>query len=116
MLLYALKVGLSAAIIVAVTELSKRQAWWGAMLASLPLVSVLSMVWLYVDTGDTTKVSSFAWGVFWLVIPSLALFVVMPLVIRAGWGFWPALIAGCVVTVGLYVFEMWLLPRMGVRL
>jgi hypothetical protein len=116
MALYALKVGLSVAIIVAVTELSKREVWWGALLASLPLVSVLAMVWLYVDTGDTAKVSSFARGVFWLVLPSLSLFVVMPLAIRAGWGFWPALLAGCAATAGLYLFELWLLPRVGVHL
>lgn len=116
MLLYVLKVGLSAAIIVAVTELSKRQAWWGALLASLPLISILSMIWLYVDTGDLAKVSAFASGVLWLVIPSLALFVLLPLLVRAGWGFWPGLIAGCVATAGLYLLELWLLPRIGVRL
>lgn len=116
MLLYALKVILSSAVIVIATELSKQQTWWGSMVISLPLVSLLAMVWLYLDTGDTAKVAAFAWGVFWLVIPSLALFVVMPLAIRAGWGFWAALIAGCVVTAGLYLFELWLLPRMGVKL
>lgn len=113
---YVLKVGFSVAIIVAITELSKRQAWWGALLASLPLVSVLSMVWLYVDTGDTSKVSAFAWGVFWLVLPSLALFIVLPVAIRAGWGFWPALITGCATTAGLYALELWLLPRVGVQI
>ena len=116
MLIYVLKVGLSAEIIVAVTELSKRQAWWGALLASLPLVSVLSMIWLYVDTGDTAKVSAFARGVFWLVLPSLALFILLPLAIRAGSGFWPALVAGCVATAVFYFFELWLLPRIGVQL
>jgi len=116
MLLYALKVIISATMIVVATELSKQQTWWGALVASLPLVSVLAMIWLYIDTGNTAKVASFATGVFWLVLPSLALFIVLPLLIRAGWGFWPGLIVGCLVTAGLYFLMVQLLPRFGVQL
>ena len=116
MLLYALKVIISATMIVVATELSKQQTWWGSLVASLPLVSVLAMIWLYIDTGDTAKVASFATGVFWLVLPSLALFIVLPLLIRAGWGFWPGLMVGCVVTAGLYFLELQLLPRLGIQL
>jgi len=114
--IYALKVALSAAIIVVVTELSKRQTWWGALVASLPLVSLLSMAWLYIDTGSSTKVASLAQGIFWLVLPSLALFAALPPLLRAGWGFWLALTAGCALTAVLYLGELWLLPRLGVKL
>ena len=116
MILYALKVALSAAIIVAVTELSKRQTWWGALLAALPLVSLLSLVWLYAETRDAAKVAALASGIFWLVLPSLALFVALPLLLRSGWSFWPALAAGCVLTAALYLVELWLLARLGVEL
>jgi len=105
MLLYALKVIISATMIVVATELSKQQTWWGALVASLPLVSVLAMIWLYIDTGNTAKVASFATGVFWLVLPSLGLFIVLPL-----------LILGCLVTAGLYFLMVQLLPRFGVQL
>ena len=116
MLLYALKVTVSAVMIVLATELAKQQTWWGSLVASLPLVSVLARIWLYIDTGDTAKVASFATGVFWLVLPSLGLFIVLPLLIRAGWGFWPGLIVGCLVTAGLYDLELQLLPKLGVKL
>lgn len=116
MVLDAVKVVLSVAVVVAVTELSKKQTWWGAVLASLPLVSLLSLVWLYLDTGDTAKVADLASGVFWLVLPSLALFAALPLLLRAGWRFWPALAVSALLTAALYAGELWLLRRFGVEL
>ena len=67
-----------------VSELAKRSSFWGAALASLPLTSLLAFVWLYLDTGDIQKVSSLSQGIFWLVLPSLLLFVVLPLLLRSG--------------------------------
>jgi hypothetical protein len=116
MIQYVIKIVLSVIVMVAVTELSKREAWWGALLASLPIVSLLSLVWLWQDTGDTVKVSAFAWSVFWLVLPSLALFLALPLLLHAGWNFWAALATGCALTVVLYTGELWLLPKIGVTL
>jgi hypothetical protein len=79
---YALKIGLSALILVAVAEVAKRSTFWAAALASLPLTSLLAFVWLYLDTGDTQKVATLAGGIFWLVLPSLLLFVLLPLLLR----------------------------------
>src|SRR5215208_5808621 len=74
---YLLKIVVSAVIIVAVSEMSKRSTTLGALLASLPLVSVLGMVWLHVETGDDGRVADLAADVFWLVLPSLALFLIL---------------------------------------
>ena len=91
MLYYLLKVAISALIVVAVAEIAKRSSLSGALVASLPLTSLLAFVWLYLDTGDTAKVSSLSTGIFWLVLPSLALFLVLPLLLRLGWGFWSSI-------------------------
>ena len=73
-MLYAtLKVLLTSVLVVAVSETAKRSVLFGAILASIPITSVLAMVWLYVDTGDTEKVARLANGIFWLVLPSLVL-------------------------------------------
>ena len=92
-MLYAtLKVVLTSVLVVAVSEAGKRNTFLAAILASLPLVSVLAMIWLYVDTRDVEKVASLASGIFWLVLPSLVLFVTLPpspareATIRALWG------------------------------
>jgi hypothetical protein len=116
MLQVAIKVIVSALIILAVSEVSKRTTAMGALLASLPLTSLLAMMWLYVETGDTTKVADFTSGIFWLVLPSLALFLILPALLRAGYAFWPALGIACGATIASYIAEMWALGALGVRL
>ncbi len=75
---YLTKLAITAVLIVLISEISRRSSLIGAILASIPLVSVLAMVWLYVDTKDVEKISALATGIFWLVIPSLALFITLP--------------------------------------
>ncbi len=84
MFYYATKVLLTAGLIVLVSEVVKRSGMLGALLASVPLTSLAVMIWLYVESGDEQKVSVFSLNVFWLVIPSLALFLVLPLMIKFG--------------------------------
>ena len=114
MVYYAVKVLLSAVLIVLVTEIAKRSTLAGALIASLPLTSVLAFVWLYWDTRDAARVAGLSIDIFWLVIPSLALFVALPLLIRLGWGFWSSLFASMAVTVACYAVTVVALRRFGV--
>lgn len=98
----AVKVVITAIVIVAVSEIAKRSSLWGAVLASLPLTSVLAFVWLYVETGNTETIASLAHNIFWLALASLPLFLVLPLLLRAGWSFWLSLGAACAITAGAY--------------
>ena len=84
---YLIKVLLTALLVVAIAEIAKRSTLMGAVLASLPLTSILAIVWLYTDTGDVARVAELAGSVFWLVLPSLALFMVLPAALKAGWSF-----------------------------
>ena len=102
MLYYTIKIMLSALIIVAISEIAKRSSLLGALLASLPLTSLLAFVWLYLDTGDTQKVAALSSDIFWLVLPSLPLFLVLPWLLKMGWGFWLSLGVAVVVTVFCY--------------
>ena len=113
---YALKIGLSALILVAVAEVAKRSTFWAAALASLPLTSLLAFVWLYLDTGDVQKVAALAGGIFWLVLPSLLLFVLLPLLLRSGWGFWASLAVSSAATALAYLGMIRLLTAFGIRL
>ncbi len=113
---YALKIALSAVIVVAVAELAKRSSFWGAALASLPLTSLLAFVWLYLDSGDLQKVAALSHGIFWLVLPSLALFIVLPLLLRSGWGFWSSLAVSCAATALAYVGMARTLGWLGVKI
>ena len=102
MIALLIKVLLTAIIVGAVSELGKRSSFAGALLASLPLTSLLALIWLYRDTGDATQAADLARGIFWLVLPSLAFFIVFPAGVRTGWGFWPALGAGVAATLVAY--------------
>ncbi|MHB1091963.1 DUF3147 family protein [Thiobacillus sp.] len=113
---YALKIGLSALILVAIAEVAKRSTFWAAALASLPLTSLLAFVWLYLDTGDVQKVAALAGGIFWLVLPSLLLFVLLPLLLRSGWGFWLSLAVSSIATALAYLGMTRLLDFLGIRL
>lgn len=112
---YALKVAFTAIVIVAITEIAKRSAFWAAVLASLPLTSLLAFLLLYLETGSTQKIAALSQGIFWLVIPSLLLFVLLPLLLRAGWGFWLSLGASSVATAAAYLAMAWAMSRFGIR-
>ena len=116
MLYLVLKALLSGAMIAAVSEIAKRYPGFGGLVASLPLVSVLGMMWLWRDTHDVENMARHAEGTFWFVLPSLPMFLLIPLLLRRGLPFWSALAAGCGLTIGLYLLMVWIGPRLGLRL
>lgn len=107
---------LSGIIIAAVSEIAKRSPGFGALVASLPLVSLLGMIWLWRDTGNPLRMAAHAEATFWFVLPSLPMFLLIPVMLRNGFSFWVALVAGCALTVLLYLVMTWLGPRVGLRL
>lgn len=109
---------LSAAVITLVTEVVKRSDKLGALLASLPFVTVISMLWIYHGTPAETrleKVSVHAQLVFWYVLPTLPMFLFFPWMARQ-FGFYGALGASAVLTVGLFALTGWIMQRYGVAL
>jgi len=101
-LYYFLKVVLTATLVVVISEVAKRSSLFAAVLASIPLISVLAMIWLYIDTKDVGKVSALALNVFWLVLPSLALFVTLPALLKQGVNFYLSLGVSIGITVACY--------------
>ncbi len=116
MLYYVIKLILSAAIIVAVSELSKRQPAWGGALASLPLVSILAMLWLYVDTRNPQQVAELSLSIFWLVLPSLVLFLALPLLLRQGISFGISFALSVGAIMAAYGLMLLALRQFGVKL
>ena len=116
MLYLAIKAGLSGLLIAIISEVSKRFPGLGGLLASLPLVSVLGMIWLWHDKPDTLNIAAHSEATFWFVLPSLPMFLIIPALLRSGFGFWLSLALGCAVTIGLYSLMIWLGPRFGLRL
>ena len=99
---YLIKVIVSALLIVGVSEVSKRSSVMGALLASLPLISLLSFIWIYVDTKDVQLLASLSKEVFWMVLPSLLLFLTLPVLLQKGMDFWVSLLISCGLTALVY--------------
>ena len=107
-----IKTLLSAALIVAISEVAKRSAGLGGLLASLPTISLLAMVWLYADTGSSEKVALLSENIFWLVLPSLPLFLLLPFLLRRGMAFYPALGLSMLVAACGYLVVGYLLSKL----
>lgn len=116
MLYLAIKAALSGIIIAIVSEVAKRYPGFGALIASLPLVSVLGMLWLWRDKPDVPNMAAHVEATFWFVLPSLPMFLAIPWLMRHGVGFYPALAIGCAITIALYLGMTWMGPRFGLRL
>jgi hypothetical protein len=116
MLYAAIKALLSGVIIATVSEVAKRYPALGALILSLPLISILAFIWLWIDTNDKEGIAALAQSTFWFVLPTLPLFLVLPLLLRGGMGFWPALGLGCALTILLYAMMVWALGRFGITL
>ena len=116
MLYLVLKAAVSGVIVALVSEIAKRSPPVAALVASLPLVSVMGMMWLWRDTRDPVRMAAHAEATFWYVLPSLPMFLIIPALLRRGAPFWPTLAFGCLVTVGLYFAMTAVGPRLGLRL
>ena len=104
---------LSGGLVVGASEVARRSELFGALLVSIPLVSILAMIWLHNATRDTEKVADFAEGVLWLVIPSLVLFIALPTLLRRGTEFWPAMGVAVGLTVVAYLIGLWIANKVG---
>ena len=116
MLYFATKVIVSALIIAAVSEIARYSAGLGALVKSLPLISILAMIWLYVDTQDAGKVAELSTGTFWLVLPTLPMFLVLPALLKSGLGFYPSLAVSTGLMLACYMIAVPLLSRFGIAI
>lgn len=111
---FLIKVLISALVIAGVATLARRYTIAAALLASLPLTSLLAIIWLYADTRDTGKVITLTYSIFWAVLPSLLFFIALPLFLRII-SFVPALLAACTVTMAGYGIYVVIVGRLGIR-
>ncbi len=116
MFYYTLKFIISALIIVAVSEIAKRNSGVGALLASLPLTTLLAIIWMQIESTPSLQIAELVEQVFWLVLPSLLFFLIFPLLLKQGVDFWLSLFLASCTTVTTYLVLLPLLRRFGVHL
>ena len=116
MLYLVIKAAISGVIVALVSEIARRYPGWGGLIASLPLTSLLAMIWLWRDTGDSLRIAELSSSTIWFIIPSLPLFVVLPILLRSGLAFWIALAIVVAGTLALYALMFWAGPRLGLKI
>ena len=113
---FVVRAVLSGLIVAAIALIARKSPTAGGLLASIPLVSTLGMIWLWHDTRDTNLVADYVGSAFWYFLPSMPMFLLIPFLLRAGHGFWIALGAGCALTIVLYLIAVVIAARFGVTL
>ena len=113
---FIIRAVLSGLIVALIAMVARRSPAAGALIASLPLLSLLGMIWLWRDTGDAARLADHAEATFYYVLPSLPMFLLIPWMLRHGSNFWIAITVGCVVTILLYLVMIVIAARFGVRL
>ena len=115
-MLFIIKAVVSGLLVALISTIARRYPGWGGLVASLPLVSVLAMTWLYVEARDTEKVAALASSTFWFFLPSMPMFLIIPAMLRAGWSFAATMVVAIVITIVLYAGMNWLAPKVGIAL
>lgn len=110
------KLFVSALVIVVVTKIQLVNDRLSALLIALPVTSLIAMIWMQADRQSPERIANHAEGTFWFVLPTLPMFLILPWMLRQGWGFWPALLANCVLTTGFFWLMVFILKRFGVDL
>lgn len=106
---------LTAAVVVLISELAKRSEKLGGFIAALPLITVLALIWMYVENQPQEKIANQAWYTFWYVLPTLPMFLVFPWLLPR-LGFWPTLLACVLITVVIFGLFALLLRKFGIEL
>jgi inner membrane protein involved in colicin E2 resistance len=101
-MLFISKVIISAVVIALASEVSKYNRLVAAIIISLPLTSLLTFIWIYLDTKDTQKITALSYDVFWLALISLIFFLIFPAFVKYGFSFWVSVCLSCIGLVGTY--------------
>ncbi|TGK62328.1 DUF3147 family protein [Leptospira wolffii] len=105
----------TAALVVLISEIAKRSDKLGAMVASLPLVTIFTLIWLHLENQEGEKVQNHAYYTFWYVLPTLPMFLAFPFLYR-NFGFWSALGISCILTISLFGLLLFLGKKFGLDL
>lgn len=116
MVYYMVKVGISAGMIVLISELAKRSSFIGALIASLPLTSLLAIIWMQFEKAGEDKISQLSRSIFWLVLPSLGFFLLFPALLHRGLHFWPSMGIAVLATIVLYFILVYFLRSTNILL
>jgi hypothetical protein len=113
---YIAKIVITALLIVLISEITKRSSLLGALLAAVPLVSILAMTWMYLDTNNSSAAVEFSNKIIWLIPPSMTLFIMFPILIKKGISFYPSMAISVMLTITAYYLMILILGKFGIKM
>jgi hypothetical protein len=113
---YLIKIAITTTLVVAITEIAKRSTFVGALVASVPLISSLAIIWLYIETNNTDRIIALSNSIFWLVIPSLVLFITLPILLKLRVHFYISLGISVALTIAAYWLIIVVANHYGIKL
>jgi hypothetical protein len=117
LLRYFIKILVSAILIFLISEASKKFTAFGALIASLPLTSIIAIIWLYNDTHDVSKIANLSWNIFWFVIPSLLFFILLPIFLtKFNLNFFVSMLLSSSVTIVFYFIFAKILSKFNIQI
>lgn len=116
MIYILIKTLITAAVVVAVSEIARRSSLFAGLIASIPLVSFLAIIWLYWETKDSQKIVDLSYSIILMIIPSLTFFIVLPFVMKLQSSFVISMIVATVSTIVAYWLFILLLGKFGVSI
>ena len=105
---------ITALVVVGVSEVAKKYSTFAAMLAALPLTSILAFIWLYIDTREVEKVVELSYGIFWLVLPTLLFFIIFPFLLKSHLNFWLSLVISIITMIVFYAVYAVVIKKFGI--
>lgn len=113
---FLIKTIVSALLIASIATVSKKLPTFGAIIASLPLTSILAMIWLYQDTKEVSKIIELSYSIFWIVIPSLIFFIVLPIFLKKQVNFYLSLLGSSIIMIISYYIYICILKYFKVNI
>ncbi len=109
------KYAVTAGLVVLITELAKRSDRLGALLAALPMITILALIWMQLENQPSEKIAKHAWYTFWYVLPTLPMFIAFPF-LYSRLGFWPTLLVCCGMSIAIFLVYALILRKYGIQL
>ncbi len=116
MILLLIKSIISGILIALISEIARKSPGLGALIASIPLISVFAMVWIWLETNNSKIVADHAEATFWLVLPTLPMFLIISFLLRANWNIWLVIAVSILVTLIFYLITIKLLSFTSIKI
>ena len=111
-----LKAVISGILVALASEAARRSTLLGAVLISLPLTSILAVIWLYRDSHDVERVAALSWSILWVIVPSVVFLIALPVALRNGVGFIASITLAIVLTVVAYAIWIVVARAIGIKI